>query len=208
MFFPTDSPHGLPHNPFNAIVLPCPIGWISSMDGAGNVNLAPYSFFNAVAYVPPQVMFAATGAHDHGGRFKDTVRNIEETREFVVNIATWDLREAVNASSVNAPHGEDEFDYAGLEKAPSELVAPPRVARSPVHLECVHSQTVPLLDAGNGGPNTAVFGKVIGIHIDDAVMTDGLVDIAKLRPIGRLGYRDYVHVTERFSMTRPVWEDG
>lgn len=207
MFFRTDAAHGLPHSPFNAIVLPRPIGWISSVDGAGNVNLAPYSFFNAVAYVPPQVMFSATGAHDQDGLKKDSVRNIEETGEFVVNVATWDLRAAVNASSVNAPHGVDEFEYAGLTKAGSETVAPPRVAESPVHLECIHTQTVKLLDDGNGGPNTAVFGKVIGIHIDEAVLTDGMVDYGKLQPIGRLGYRDYARVTESFDMTRPDWRD-
>lgn len=205
MFYKTDAAHGLPHNPFNAVVLPRPIGWISSIDGAGNTNLAPYSFFNAVAYVPPQVMFSATGAHDQDGLLKDSVRNIEETGEFVVNLATWELREAVNASSVNAPHGIDEFDYAGLTKAASETVAPPRVAESPVHLECIHTQTVGLLDEGNGGPNMAVFGKVTGIHIDESVMTDGMIDYAKLQAIGRLGYRDYVRVTESFAMTRPDW---
>lgn len=207
MFYKTDTPHGLPHNPFNAIVVPRPIGWISSMDAAGNVNLAPYSFFNAVAYVPPQVMFSATGAHDQDGLLKDSVRNIEETKEFVVNLATWDLREAVNASSVNAPHGTDEFGYAGLTKMASETVKPPRVAESPVHLECVHVQTVNLPDEGNNGPNTVVFGRVTGIHIDESVLTNGMVDYAKLQPIGRLGYKDYVRVTESFAMDRPVWKD-
>ena len=127
----------------NALVLPRPIGWISAVSAAGSANLAPYSLFNAVAYLPPQVIFVATGAHDHGG-LKDSVANIEATKEFVVNLATWALREAVNASSIGAPHGFDEFAHAGLTKIPSVMVEPPRVAESPVHLECVLSQIVEL----------------------------------------------------------------
>src|SRR5687768_16123826 len=119
MFYRPDQPHGLRANPLNAIVVPRPIGWISSQNGAGRANLAPYSFFNAVAYRPPQLMFSATGPHDHGG-LKDSIANIEATGEFVVNLATWELREAVNASSIGAPHGYDEFAHAGLGQAPSE----------------------------------------------------------------------------------------
>ena len=206
MFYRSDQPHGLPHNPFNAIVVPRPIGWISSLDADGKVNLAPYSFFNAVAYTPPQVMFSASGGHAQGG-LKDSIANIEATGEFVVNLATWDLRRQMNASSIAAPHGVDEFEVAGLTKARSELVAPPRVAETPVHLECRYVQSIKLLSDDPDNPPTVVFGEVLGIHIDDSVLTDGLVDMAKLQPIGRLGYMDYVKVTEVFTMQRPKWPD-
>lgn len=204
MFYRPDAGHGLPHNPFNAIIVPRPIGWISSRSAAGVDNLAPYSFFNAVAYDPPQLMFAATGNHEHGD-LKDSVRNIRESGEFVVNVATWDLREAMNRSSVSAPHDVDEFDLAGLTKAPAETVAVPRVAESPVHLECVFTQSVDLL-SDDDEPNTVTFGRVTGVHIDESVLTDGLVDMRKLQPLGRLGYRgDYVVVRETFEMRRPGW---
>ena len=206
MFYRTDQPHGLPHSPFNAIVVPRPIGWISSLDAEGRVNLAPFSFFNAVAYTPPQVMFSSSGRHEQGGP-KDSVANIEETGEFVVNLATWDLRKQMNATSIAAPHGIDEFELAGLSKAKSELVAPPRVAESPVHLECRYVQSVRLLSRDPTNTPVVVFGEVLGIHIDDAMLTDGLVDMAKLQPIGRLGYMDYVKVTEVFTMQRPKWPE-
>ena len=131
------------HDPFNAVVVPRPIGWISTLDAAGRANLAPYSFFNAVAYRPPQVMFAATTGHTHGG-LKDSIVNARETGEFVVNLATWSLREQMNTSAVPAPSDVDEFEYAGLRKAPAPVIKPPRVAGSPVQLECVYTRTVNL----------------------------------------------------------------
>jgi flavin reductase (DIM6/NTAB) family NADH-FMN oxidoreductase RutF len=204
MFYRADEPHGLRANPLNAIVVPRPIGWISSLSADGHANLAPYSFFNAVAYRPPQVMFSATGGHEHGGH-KDSVANIEATGEFVVNVATWALREQMNATSLAAPAGFDEFEHAGLTKAPSGLVRPPRVAESPAQLECVLSQIVELESPSPDRPNRMVIGRVVGIHIDDRVIRDGLVDIALLDPIGRLGYDQYVRVTEAFAMTRPRW---
>lgn len=204
MFYKTSDPHGLKHNPFNGLLIPRPIGWISSMDKDGNVNLAPYSFFNGVAYDPPQLMFSATSPHTNDDGPKDTVRNILETGEFVHNMATWNLREAVNRTSVAAPHGNDEFDLAGMTKESSELVSPPRIKESPIHLECKLVKAVDL-PAAEGGSNTVIFGEVIGIHIDDSVLTDGIVDIHKVDPIARLGYRDYTRVTEVFSMTRPDW---
>jgi len=216
MFYRTDQPNahleqGLAHNPFNAIVVPRPIGWISSMDRERRPNLAPYSFFNGVAYDPPQVMFSATGQHEFGG-YKDSVRNIEATGEFVVNIATWELREPMNASSVSAPHGIDEFALAGLTAEPSTLIAVPRVKESPIHLECRHTQTVQLLTRNPDQPNSAAFGEVIGIHIADEIIVDGKIDYARVLPIGRLGYMDYVTVRDVFSMVRPTWkaseEDG
>lgn len=208
MFYRTDEPHGLPHNPFNALVVPRPIGWISSVDAAGRANLAPYSFFNAVAYTPPQVVFSGTGPHGEGG-LKDSVHNIAETGSFVCNLVTVDLAEPMNATSAPAPRDVDEFAVAGLTKAPSRLVAAPRVAESPVHFECELVQIVELLTVDETrAPNRLVIGKVVGIHIDDAVLTDGRVDMAKLRPLSRLGYMDYAPVLDVFEMNRPRWPAG
>ncbi len=204
MFYKTNEPHGLPHNPFNALVTPRPIGWISSQDSKGTVNLAPYSFFNAVSYSPPQVMFATSGYHVEGG-LKDTVSNIQETGEFVVNIVSWSLREAMNKSSADAPRETDEFDIAGLEKEPSELVSPPRVKASPAHLECRYVKTVELPRASEDAANLVVFGEVIGIHISDDILVDGMVDMMKADVIGRLGYMDFTRVNNLFTMHRPSW---
>ena len=204
MFYRPSEGHGLRRNPFNAVVVPRPIGWVSSVDRDGRVNLAPFSFFNAVSYVPPQVMFATTEPHREGGD-KDSLRNIRETGEFAVNLATWPLREAVNASSAPAPHGIDEFELAGLTKAPARLVRPPLVAESPVHLECVLVQIVELPSPDPADPNTVVFGEVVGVHIADEVIVDGLVDPLRLDAIARLGYDQYALISEVFSMTRPGW---
>lgn len=204
MFYRTDEPHGLRHNPFNALVVPRPIGWISTLDAEGRANLAPYSFFNAVAYHPPQVIFSSTNSHTDGGP-KDSVSNIRSTGEFVVNLATWTLREAVNLSSVPAPHGTDEFEVAGLEKAASRLVGPPRVAASPVNLECRLVQILDLLTDDSGDLNHLVIGLVIGIHINESVIVDGRVDIQRLQPIARLGGPDYARIGQLFSMQRPSW---
>lgn len=206
MFYLADQPHGLRSNPLNAIVVPRPIGWISTLDRDGRANLAPYSFFNAVAYRPPQVMFSATGAHERGG-LKDSIANIEATGEFVVNLATWELRDAVNGSSIAGPHGYDEFVHAGLTKAPAETVKAPRVAESPVHLECVLSQLVELEAPSPDRPNRMVIGRVVGIHIADHVIVDGVVDIVRLDPISRLGYDQFARIRETFTMTRPRWPD-
>ena len=205
MFYEPRSGHGLPNNPLGAIVAPRPIGWISSQNAAGVTNLAPYSFFNAVAYDPPQVMFAATSSHAFGG-LKDSVLNAESTGEFVVNLATFDLREEMNASAVPAPSDVDEFDYARLTKAPSLVVNPPRVAESPAHLECRFVTRVDL-PTDDGDPNVVVFGEVVGVHIEDRYLVEGRVDTVALRPIGRLGYLDYVEVNNAFAMERPRWKE-
>jgi flavin reductase (DIM6/NTAB) family NADH-FMN oxidoreductase RutF len=204
VFYRPADGHGLRRDPFNAIVVPRPIAWISSADRDGRVNLAPFSFFNAVAYVPPQVMFATTGPHREGGD-KDSLANIRETGEFAANLATWPLREAVNASSAPAPHGIDEFELAGLTKAPARLIRPPLVAESPVHLECRLVRIVDLPSPDADDPNTVVFGEVIGVHIEDRFVVDGLVDTARLDAIARLGYDQYTRVVEVFAMTRPGW---
>ncbi|MCW5773241.1 MAG: flavin reductase family protein [Rhodospirillaceae bacterium] len=206
MFYRTDEKHGLKHNPFNSIVAPRPIGWISTLDRDGRPNLAPYSFFNAVSYTPPQVIFSGgqrPGRRNDGLPMKDSVINARETGEFVCNIANWDLREPMNASSAHVPYGTDEFELAGLTKAPSMLVKPPRVAESPVHLECVTVAVYPTLSVPGYSPNLIVLGKVVGVHIDERVLTDGLVDQTKLKLLGRLGGPDYACVTEVFAMQRP-----
>ena len=204
MFYRTDQPHGLPHNPFAALVVPRPIGWISTLSADGVANLSPYSFFNAIAYEPPQVMFAGSNQHAEGGP-KDAVKNIQETGEFVVNLATWDLRHVMSDTSTPAPRDVDEFEAVGIEKAPSELVAPPRVKASPIHLECRLSQIVQLEKSSDDAVNLMVIGVVAGVHISDEVIVDGKVDITKVRPVSRLGYLDYAVVDEVFSIPRPGW---
>jgi flavin reductase (DIM6/NTAB) family NADH-FMN oxidoreductase RutF len=187
----------LPYDAFKAIVAPRPIGWITSIDGEGRINLAPYSFFNGVNSRPPLVMFASESR-------KDSVRNIEATGEFVCNLATWDLREAMNATSAPLPHGVNEMERAGLTPAPSRLVRPPRVAQSPCALECRLLQIVTLDDlAGQPAGCHVVFGQVVGVHIDDQFIKDGRLDTDAMRPIARCGYDDYTVVEQIFSMQRP-----
>lgn len=186
--------HGLPIDPFKAIVMPRPIGWISSLSKAGVANLAPYSFFNAVADNPPFVMFTS------GGR-KDSQRNIEETGEFVCSLASWDQREAMNASSATVAAEVDEFALAGLETAASVFVKPPRVKGAPAALECRYWKSVEL--PGGAHVGTLVIGAVIGIYIDDRFIKDGRVDSGAMRPLGRLGYSEYTVVDTVFRMRRP-----
>lgn len=191
--------HRLPHDPLKAIVAPRPIGWISSVDREGRVNLAPYSFFNAVCETPPIVAFSSSGR-------KDTQSNVEATGEFVVNLATRSLAEAMNVSSASVPHDVDEFQLAGLTPAPCRLVKPPRVAASPAALECKLLMTLPLKDlAGNPTPNTLIIGQVVGVHIATDCLTNGLFDMVRAGTIARCGYQgDYAHVTELFPMFRPT----
>ncbi|MBL8708405.1 MAG: flavin reductase family protein [Rhodospirillaceae bacterium] len=204
MFYePRLNNSGLPIDPLKALVVPRPIGWISSVDGAGAVNLAPFSFFNLVADAPPIVIFAPSGQKPGGG-IKDSRRNVEATGAFVVNLATWDLREAMNATSAGLPAGTDEAAAAGLTMVPSRLVNAPRVALSPVALECRYLQTVSLPSLDPAEPNDVIFGDVVGIHIDDRLITpEGRVDITIAKPIARLGYSLYTTVSETFAMKRP-----
>ena len=206
MFYePVKQDHGLPKNPFNSLVLPRPIGWISSIDPEGVVNLAPYSFFNAVCYLPPTVMFASgAGSHDDG--LKDSLRNVEATGEFVCNLSTWATREAMNQSSASVGPDVDELKMSGLNVMPSKLVKPPRVKEAPVHLECKHIRSVDLPNWSEKNRYVVVFGEVIGVHIDDQYITEeGLVDVDQMKPIGRLGYDDYTLVGGEtiFTMKRP-----
>lgn len=195
MFYePRKRNHGLPHDPFKALVAPRPIGWVSTLSREGVLNLAPYSFFNAVAEAPPYLMFSSAGR-------KDSLENADATGEFVCSLATWDLREAMNASSATVPPEVDEFALAGLETAPSRLVRPPRVAASPVAFEC---RTWKLIELPSNHRYTMVIGEVVGIHIEERFIRNGLVDTAAMRPIARLGYMDYSVVDEVFTIQRPA----
>ena len=203
MFYePKRNDHGLPHDPFKSCVIPRPIGWISTLSSDGIPNLAPYSQFQNLTFDPPYVMFAANQTTD--GRRKDTVVNAEQSGEFVYNMATYDLREAVNLSAQQVPPEVDEFELAGVTKAPSKLVKAHRVAESPVHFECLYYQTVRLPGNSPMSAVDIVIGKVIGIHIkDEFISSDGKLNVLKIRPIARLGYYDYTVVESIFEMIIP-----
>lgn len=192
--------HGLAHDPFNAIVGPRPIGWVSTVDAEGRVNLAPYSFFNGFNYHPPIVGFSSTG-------WKDSVANAEATGEFVWNLATRPLAEQMNATCAPAPHGVNEFELAGLAMAPSLKVKPPRVDASPVNFECRVTQIIRLKNAAGGEVNAWItFGEVVAAHIDRSLLKDGIYDTAAARHILRAGGPTaYIEVTPEafFHMTRP-----
>ena len=202
MFYDDPKRHGLRYNPFKALVAPRPIAWVSSVSADGVRNLAPFSFFNAVAEFPPTILFAPNNPRPGGGR-KDTLANIEATNEFVVNFATWDLREKMNVTSAHLPPEADEFEAAGLTPEPCHHVRVPRVKESPVSLECVFMHRVRLPSTNPKIENNAVFGRVVGIHIADALIVDGRIDMTRYRPIARLGYMDYSVVDNVFSMERP-----
>lgn len=197
-FYEPAMGHGLPHDPFKAIVAPRPIGWISTRDRQGGVNLAPYSFFNAFSSSPPIIGFSSEG-------YKDSARNAEETGEFVANLATKPLAEAMNLTSAVVAPEVDEMTLAGLAAAPCRLVAAPRVAAAPAALECKLLQIVRLHDVeGNALENYLVLGQVVGVHIDPRYLKDGLFDIAAAQPIMRAGYQaDYAELGALFQMWRP-----
>ena len=198
-FYEPKTGHGLPHDPFKAIVAPRPIGWISTVDPEGRVNLAPYSFYNAFSEAPPIVGFSS------GGR-KDSQRNVAATGEFVCNFVTRKHALAMNLTSAPFPHGVNEMERAGLAAAPSRLVRPPRVADAPAALECKLLLVLPLSDLdGEATGNTLILGQVVGVHIDRAFLKGGLFDLAAAGTIARCGYRgDYAEVTSVFEMLRPA----
>lgn len=206
MFYePVKNNHGLSKNPFNSLVVPRPIGWISSIDTEGIVNLAPYSFFNAVCYRPPTVMFASGPGSGTDG-MKDSLRNVEVTGEFVCNLANWETREQMNQTSASVSPKTDEMELSGLTPLSSNLVNVPRVAETPVNLECRYLKSVRVPSWDEKDRYFIVLGEVIGIHIRDEYLTeDGLVDIANINPIGRMGYNDYTSVSGNtiFTMVRP-----
>jgi len=189
--------HGFENDPFKALVAPRPIGWISTLSPEGIANLAPYSFFNAVAESPHYVVFGSGGC-------KDSLRNAEAAGEFAVNLATWDLREQMNASSANAPPHVDEFELARLTKGPCRLIKAPRVAESPVCLECRLFKVIELPDEEGKVGDWIAVGRVIGIHIDDRFIANGRVNTAAMKPIARLGYSEYATVETAWRMRRPA----
>jgi len=194
---------GLKHNPFQALVTPRPIGWISTLSKDGVANLSPFSYFNSISSEPPAVMFTASSEHLEGGE-KDSLRNARETGEFVFNLCTEELGRQMNDSSTMAPRNIDEFEVAGLTKAPSRIVKAPRVAESPVHLECqvIHIMKIPLGEKSN---SHMVMGRVVAVHIRDDLIINGRFDTVKARPMSRLGYFDYSVVKDSLEMLRPDW---
>lgn len=192
MFYRPEDGHGLPHNPFNAIVSPRPIAWVSSRSLDGLDNLAPYSFFNAVAYVPPQVMFSSSGT-------KDSLSNIKDTGVFAINLVGRALADVMNKSSKHVPADVDEFAYAGITKAECDTINCPRVLDTPATLECKVTQIVQLA----GEDNHMVIGEVTGVHMRDDCIVDGRFDVVAAQLMSRLGYRDYMQVNELFELSRP-----
>ena len=201
-FYEPSHGHGLPHDPFNAIVAPRPIGWISTLGADGSVNLAPYSFFNAFNYHPPLIGFSSVTA-------KDSLRNARETGEFVWNLVTRPLAEQMNTSSATAPYGTNEFALAGLTQAPSRLVAAPRVAESPVNFECKVADIFALRGyRGEAADAWLVVGEVVGVHIDRALLRDGVFDTFGAGIVMRAGGASAYGIIgpeSRFDMRRPEW---
>lgn len=187
-----------PYDPFKAMIVPRPVGWISTMGPDGEVNLAPYSFFNAFSGAPPLVGFSSEG-------FKDSAALAQASGEFCWNMATFDLRMEMNASSAPLPRGESEFVHAGLETAPSNIVKAPRVAASPASLECKVTQVIRLEDmTGTPTDRYLVLGQVVGLHVDEKYLVNGMLDIAAMKPIARCGYQDYAVVDKVFAVKRPA----
>jgi flavin reductase (DIM6/NTAB) family NADH-FMN oxidoreductase RutF len=199
------SPETLPWNSIYKImigaIVPRPIGWISSLDPSGCANLAPFSFFNAICANPPHVLFCPMVRGTDRGQ-KDTLRNVSQTGEFVVNIVMEELAEKMNQTSTELPAGVDEFTLADLEKMPSIVVKPPRVAASPIHFEC---RTVQIVNLGDQpGAGSVVIGRVVHLHVSDRVLVGGdKIDLAQLKPIGRLAGAAYCYVKDIFEMQRP-----
>lgn len=202
VFYKTGEPHGLPHDPFKSCIVPRPIAWVTSMHSNGAINLAPFSYFNALASDPPIIMIAFTGYHQHGGE-KDTLNNIKTSGEFVVNMVPLALKDAMNSTTAPLDHGVSELELAGLTAEPSALVKPPRVAEAPIHLECEFFQEIVLPCTLENSINHTILGKVLGVHIRDEVLADGLIDLARIKPLARLGYQEYTAVDNVFKMARP-----
>ena len=204
MFWKTSEPHGLPRNPFKSCVIPRPIGWISTISSDSVLNLAPYSFFNGISDDPPMVMFSSGGPGvDNADNEKDTITNAEETGEFVCAMVSQDLTDAMNESSASVSASVDEFNLADLETEPSELVRPPRIKTAPIHLECTYYDTIELPKGSSGRGNRVCMGNVVGVHISDAVLKDGFIDVMAFKPMARLGYMDYTTVDNVLTLLRP-----
>ena len=204
MFYRPADGHGLPHDPFKALVTPRPIGWISSLDADGRANLAPYSFFNGCGDAPPMVMFAQTGRKSRPEPVKDSISNIRATGEFACNIVARKLKDAMNTSSGTYQPEVDEFELAGLTKSPGRAIAAPHVAEAPAVLECRVVKIIDDLPSWREHAfNIMVIGEVVGVHIDDTLIRDGRVDVLGFNPVARMGYMDYTTVTDIWEMLRP-----
>ncbi|UWP97627.1 flavin reductase family protein [Aliiroseovarius crassostreae] len=199
MFYEPKNGHGLPHNPFNAVITPRPIAWIATRDTQGRDNLAPYSFFNGVAYDPPQVMFASTAGKPDRDLGKDSLDNINNTGVFCVHLIQEDMTNAMNVSSGSYGREVDEFARAGLEKTDCELISCARIAAAPAALECKLTQITRL----PGAANYVCFGEVVGVHLNDECMVDGIFDPTAKGLLARMGYRNYTLVRDQFELKRP-----
>jgi flavin reductase (DIM6/NTAB) family NADH-FMN oxidoreductase RutF len=202
MFYEPKYGHGLPHNPIQGCVVPRPIGWISTKSALGKANLSPYSHFNIVGMLPPMVAFCSNGPHAEGP-MKDSAANAIETGVFVHNVATFELREKVVASSAHFPRDVDEFERVGLAKAECRLVDVPRVKESPIAFECRVVKVVTLPTSMQHAENTMIIGEIVGVHIDENVLRNGVVDSQLLQPLARMGYLEYATLGEIFEVNRP-----
>jgi flavin reductase (DIM6/NTAB) family NADH-FMN oxidoreductase RutF len=204
MFYRPADGHGLPHDPFKAIVTPRPIGWISTADSRGRANLAPYSFFNGCGDAPPLVMFAQTGRKSRPEPVKDSIANIRETGEFACNIVSQALKGPMNLSSGTYEPEVDEFEVAGLTRTPGRSISAPHVGEAPAVLECRLVKIIEDLPSWREHAfNIIVIGEVVGVHIDEAILKDGRVDVLAYNPVARLGYMDYTTVADVWEMNRP-----
>lgn len=203
MFYETDkNDHGLKYNPFKSCIVPRPIAWITTVSDDNIHNCAPYSFFNGVAADPPMVMYATNGIQPMGGH-KDTISNIRDNKEFVVNIVTYEAKDKMNETTAPFNPNESEIDFAKLDVLESKLISPVRLAISPIHMECKLFKVIDLPSLESNKYNGMVIGHVIGIHINDDVLKDDKIDLEKIKPLSRLGYMDYSVVDNIFEMARP-----
>jgi len=210
MFYETKkNDHGLPYNPFKSCIVPRPIGWITSLNENGILNLAPYSYFNAVSDKPPMIMFAATTKH-HDGGVKDTLRNAEMKGEFVVNITPYSLSEEVNITATDYDRNVSEVEQAKLEILPSNLIETPRIKGCPIHLECIYHKSIQLPLVDDKRTNRMVIATVVGIHIDDNIIENGKIDVGLFNPIARLGYMEYSKLEKEdiFELERQYTKPG
>ena len=196
----TDKNDWLTH--FKSLIVPRPIGWISSKNNNGQINLAPYSFFNAIATIPPMVVIGP-GGYSKSGNNKDTLLNIKNNPEFVCNFVSWDVKDIMNESSYSFDNNESEIEKLNIETENSTMVSIPRVKLSPAHFECTLFKIIDLPSDSKGNPNHLIIGNIIGINISDNIIKNDRIDIGELKPISRMGYDDYALINTIFSMKRP-----
>ncbi len=205
MYYETKkNDHGLKYNPFKSCIIPRPIAWITTVNEKGGTNCAPYSFFNGVSADPPMIMFANNGKHPDITGPKDTLSNIKKTKEFVVNIVSYDIKESMNATCAPLMPEESEIDFAKLEVLKSNLIIPPRIKISPINMECKLFKILELPCYNPEEYNGIVIGNVLAIHIKDEFIENDRINLKKMRPLSRLGYLDYSTVDSIFEMERPA----